>query len=562
MKALKSCLVLIIIATIVFSNMSFGGVSEVEAYSGVPSTIRVGIRYGSDATKAVEVKAKNGFTYGWSSNGTTFSTIKNVPAGSSIFVRKDTYYSKGIYLPQEESVAENSEFGPYRIQIGSKASSINDALSKAEQYTKSYGVNCYPIYRGGWKVATGDFKTEAEATNNISTVLKNKDSNQSYYNLSPTDTTIVVSDTDYKTICVFDGGDSLGFQVKATSANSPQVIQSGTNNYRGAMEYRRFNGSNITVINVLSFEEYLYSVISRELGYANTPLEAWKAQAVTSRTYAYNSIRGGKHNEYDFDICNTSHCQNYGGYSSDSGYVYELDGINESVDSTKGLIITYNGNPASIYYASSNGGYTEATENVWSATIPYLKTYEDPYDPVRVSNKTMTAKEASTTLAAKGYDVGELKRIEVRKRSESGRILELYIEGTKGNKTITKSSTRGAFGLGTQMYEIETDTVLQVVSGSLTSGLVDKLSGKVYNKDFLNDETYTIQNIPSGGTDKYNDYYLEAIIINDQNEELYFEAKGYGHGVGMSQLGAMEMARQGKTFREIIQFYFKGTKVE
>lgn len=560
MKTFKMCLVLILVVSIMVIGLNDFWSMEVQGAVQVPSTIRVGIRYGSDSPKSVEVKAPKGFTLGWSDKK-VFNSVINMPQGSSVFVRKDTFYSKGLYVPQE-GTASNSEFGPYRVQLGGNLSSGSAAVSKAAEYAASFGINCYPAYRSGWKVLTGDFKTANEATSYTNTVLKSKNSSVSYTTFSPTDTTIVISDNSYKTVFVFDGGTTLTFQVKATTANTPQVIQSGTNNFRGTMEFRRFSGTHITVVNVLSFEEYLYSVVSRELGYASTPIEAWKAQAVACRTYAYNSIIGSKHTSYDFDICNTSHCQNYAGYSNDSGYVYELSGINQSVDATKGLIATYNGAPAQIYYASSNGGYTEAAQNVWSATIPYLRTEMDPYDPVRVQNVTMTAREASTTLTAKGYDVGQLKKIEIRGRSASGRVLELYVEGTKGSKTISKSSTRGAFGLGTQMFSIKSKTVLQMVEGNLPSQLIDKISGKVYNKNFLNENTYTIQKIPNGGIKGHNNYYLESIIINNQDEILEFEAKGYGHGVGMSQLGAMEMGRQGKTFREIIEFYFKGTKVE
>lgn len=560
MKPLKACLVLILVILIAVLNVHINNEVVIEAYSGLPKTIRVGVSYGSTQVSAAVVSAPKGYIYGWSQSG-TFNAIKEMAAGTKIFVRKDTYYSKGTNAPVEKS-ASNSTYGPYRIQIGGNASSLADAVSKAASYTTSLGVNCYPVYRGGWKVCTGDFTSQSKAQENIDSVLKKKDSKLTYTHFGATSTTIVVQNSQYETILVFDGGSNAFFQVKASDTNNPAVVQTGSRRYRGIIEYRRFSGSDMTVINIVDFEEYLYGVLPNELGYSTTPPETWKAHSVSSRTFAYNSVRASKHSAYNFDVCSTSDCQVYGGHSNDDGKVYENPKINECIDATKGMIVTYNGSPAQIYYSRSNGGYTEATENVWSAVIPYLKAYKDPYDPLDERTSTMTVKEASLTLAAKGHDVGDLTMIEIKKRTESGRVYELFIKGTKGEKSIFKSSARSAFGLGTQMYSIKTDVVLELIEGKVDKGLIDKLNGKIYDTEFLKETTYTVKNIPAGGTAATNNYYVETLYLNDPNAILTFDMKGMGHGIGMSQLGAMEMGRQGKTYKEIIEFYFKGTKVE
>ena len=533
---------------------------RVEAYSGIPKTIRVAIRLSAEAATAVS--ATKGLEYGWEQSG-TYNKIAEISGNSKIFVRRDAYFNRGIYYPQVGN-SSNSEFGPYRIQIGGSCSSSADAISKAETYALTLGVNCYPVYRSGWIVCTGDFLSQSAASSHIDQ-LKEKDSTIPYSVFEPSSTSIVVQNTDYKTILVFDGGSSAAFQVRPSEANNPNVIQQGSIRYRGYLEFRRFSGSDMTVINIIDMDQYLYSVVRRELGYATTPPEAWKAQAVVARTFAYNNIKGARHKNYSFDICNTSHCQNYQGHSSDTGTSYEYQPINDCVDATKGLLVTYGGKPAEhTYYSSSNGGYTEAPEYVWSAIVPYLKAYKDPYDPVEKYHikESYTAKHVSDGLNAKGYNIGDLTKIEIKKRTSSGRVLEMVVSGTKGSATITKSSTRGAFGLRSQMFSIRTNTVLQVIEGKLDSVLVDKLNGKIYNRNFLNDKTYTIENIPPEGLENTNGYYLETIVINDLNEILYFESKGNGHGIGMSQLGAMEMGKLGMTYKEIIDFYYKGTNIE
>jgi stage II sporulation protein D len=560
MKAIKAYLVLIVIIVIAVFNMH--GVTDVEirAYSSLPKDIRVGVSYGSNQVAAATVTASKGYMYGWSQSG-VFNTIKEMPGGSKIFVRKDKYYVKGTNGPLEKT-ASTSTYGPYRIQLGANASSLSDAVSKAASYATTFGVNCYPVYRAGWKVCTGDYTSQAAAQNHIDSVLKKKNSSLAYSHDTGTSTTIVVQGSDYNTLLVFDGGTTAAFQVKATAENNPAIIQTGSRLYRGIIEYRRFSSSDMTVINILDFEEYLYGVLPNEIGYSTTPFETWKAHAITSRTFAYNSVRGGKHNNYDFDLCSTSDCQVYSGHSNDDGKIYENININNNINATKGMIVTYAGNPAQIYYSSTNGGYTEATENVWSAVIPYLKAYKDPYDPIYERTITMTVKEASASLAARGYDVGDLSLIQIKKRTASGRVYELYVKGSKGDKTIYKSSTRGAFGLGTQMYSVRTNVVLELVEGNIDNLLINKLNGRVYETDYLKETTYTVNNIPSGGIQANNNFHVETIYLSDPNAVLTFDLKGYGHGIGMSQKGAMEMGRQGKTYKEIIEFYFKGTKVE
>ena len=347
MKPIKYGLVLILVLTLLLIICPLDNELRIEAYSGLPSTIRVGVKYGSTAVDATSVSASKGIEYGWEEAG-NYNIISSISGNAKVFVRKDGYYNRGLYYPQPGS-SSSSEFGPYRVQIGGSCASIDDAKAKAETYSSTLGVNCYPVYRSGWVVATGDFLSSSAASSFINN-LKAKDDSLPYSVLSPTNTTIVVQDASYKTILVFDGGSSAALQFKPAEGNNPPVIQTGSIKYRGYLEFRRISGSDMTVINIISLEEYLYSVVREELGYSTAPPEAWKAQAIVARTFAYNNIKGARHKSYAFDICNTSHCQNYRGHSDDEGTSYEYGPINNSVDATRGLLLTSRGKPAEHTY--------------------------------------------------------------------------------------------------------------------------------------------------------------------------------------------------------------------
>ncbi len=126
----------------------------------------------------------------------------------------------------------------------------------------------------------------------------------------------------------------------------------------------------------LDFDEYLYGVVSSEMGTSykadgkvmQVGIEALKAQAVASRTYAVYNIEHSKYTDYDLT-------------ATTSDQVYKTsnvkDIVKEAVDSTSGQIITYNGEPISAFFFSTSGGHTESPENVWSSALPYLIGVED-----------------------------------------------------------------------------------------------------------------------------------------------------------------------------------------
>ena len=140
--------------------------------------------------------------------------------------------------------------------------------------------------------------------------------------------------------------------------------------YRGAVELFIDDYGKLQVVNELSLEDYLKGVVPCEMSPQLFPeIEALKAQAIAARTYAYKNM--GKFSVLGYDLCPTAACQVYKGYSLES----QLS--NRAVEDTRGIIITYQGEPINALYTSTCGGHTEDVENVFTDEfIPYLRGVE------------------------------------------------------------------------------------------------------------------------------------------------------------------------------------------
>ena len=146
--------------------------------------------------------------------------------------------------------------------------------------------------------------------------------------------------------------------------NTP--VRFGGKPYRGRIEVFANNRGSLTVVNVLSMEDYVRGVVPNELSPGGYPqLEALKAQAVAARTYAIKNI--GQFSSQGFDLLPTTRSQVYRGFSSEHSLT------NRAVSETSGIVATYNGEPINAYYTSTCGGRTEDGENIFKENVPYLR---------------------------------------------------------------------------------------------------------------------------------------------------------------------------------------------
>lgn len=335
--------------------------------------------------------------------------------------------------------------------------------------------------------------------------------------------------------------------------------------YRGNMEFQSSTGS-IVAINELPVEEYLSGVVPREMS-NSWPIEALKAQAIAARTYVAVSIN--KHLVEGFNLLDTQTDQVYGGFNS------EGDNANQAVMETSGQIMMYNGIPISAVYHSTSGGFTEDNENVWSGKpCDYLRAAEDPYS---ISNGlsnwtyTTTMEEINNKLSQAGSGIGPISTIQLEK-FRSGRVKTVIIKDINGN-TVTKSGSE--FGrlfnpkfytsinttsfmsnffdlkmdqLSNPNYSIMDSTGKQTtVSGDNLFSLADD-----GNAGPLNGGAADFFILDASGTSSYNKAATGTVV---------FQGRGWGHGVGMSQWGAYNMALGGKGYQDILKFYYQGAEI-
>jgi len=281
--------------------------------------------------------------------------------------------------------------------------------------------------------------------------------------------------------------------------------------FRGILEFRRSSYSGRPwVINELELEDYLKGVAEVP---NNWPLEAIKAQMVAARTYA---MRLRQNPVADiFHLYDDTRSQVYYGYD------YELakPNIAKAAQETKGMVVKYQGQLARTYYFSDSGGYTENVENVWadgeiSRAIPYLVGVADPYAKPITWEFLMTQQYIWDRFDDDFHKV--LSQVEVvtnfviDSRFPSGRVRQVTFTTASGKKLT--------------------------------------ISGRRF--DYLTHNTYVrslMFNVAKTGS--------------ASSPEFKLSGKGWGHGVGMPQWGAHNMAQAGRNYQEILRFYYTGVNV-
>ncbi len=301
-------------------------------------------------------------------------------------------------------------------------------------------------------------------------------------------------------------------------------------------------------INEVGIEHYLYGVIPSEMPYT-WEKEALKTQAVCARTYAYNKLTMGEPN---YDLVSNTSDQMYRGMN------VEKSSTNLAVDETSGMIATYNSVPIGAFFSASNGGHTSSSAEIWGSNLPYLVAKPDEFD-ARAGykwTKTFTKAELKSLLHNMSVDIGEIKDVVIKSFTpDSHRVSTLNILGTNGQREYSDSHIRRRFGLKSRLFEvvgrnfrsfdvIGADGVLSSMDDSFT---VLTSSGKQSLEGF----NYVLT--PSG---------LESLFTEFDENIVVLKGRGFGHGVGMSQHGANQMAKEGYLYEDILKFYYEGIELE
>jgi stage II sporulation protein D len=303
--------------------------------------------------------------------------------------------------------------------------------------------------------------------------------------------------------------------------NAQPFVINHNQKYRGELEIIvNADNKTLTVINSVPMEAYLVGVVASEMP-SYWEEEALKAQAIAARTYGlYIKSRFGKNRSWDVKATQAN--QVY------KGVLAETVRTTNAVNGTAGMVLCCeqeNGcEPFGAYYSSVCGGHTENSENVFGDKVAPLKGVDCPY-------------------------CGEHTKASL-----------FYWPTAKfDKKTVTKNINErypSLKELGT-INKIEAVKVSEY-DGNLTRITNVKLTGSTGKTGFLRGEDLRLA-IDSSGTKIQS---ASCSIVSLEKEFLFVAGKGFGHGVGLCQYGAREMARQGKTAEQILSFYYPGSKIK
>lgn len=302
----------------------------------------------------------------------------------------------------------------------------------------------------------------------------------------------------------------------------------------------------LVIINELYLEDYLKRVVPSEMP-VSYEKEALKAQAVCARTYAYRQIQGNSYMEYGAHVDDSTRFQVYNNLETSVN-------SDMAVNETYGKLLTYEDDVAEAFYFSTSCGHT-TDGTIWGAdlsTVPYLKgiavkdgggeldlTTNDDFAAFIKSSPSgyesdfamyrWSTKLTSSQLEQKISDIGTITKVAMKERSTGGIGSVLVIEGTEGSREIKgESKIRSTLG--------NPELVIKKQNGDTVTGWSSLPSAFI-----------TIERSEPDA---------------DQVTTFTIYGGGYGHGVGMSQNGAQGMAKAGKNYRQILEFFYQGAEVK
>ncbi len=318
----------------------------------------------------------------------------------------------------------------------------------------------------------------------------------------------------------------------------------GTEIYLGNINFSIYDGS-IRVVNDVNMEQYLYGVVPYEMS-NSFPEEALKVQAVCARSYALEKrISNWDSKSQNYDILDTSAHQVYHGYNEDHTRAMG------AVDDTEGMGLTYKGDLAQTYYSASNGGQTIASGVRWTTHIPYLITKDDPYD----LRNDSSLEELSFIPAT--YNSSTVKLMD---DFVHDKIEDAMRTATKDSKAVITGITNvvpsDAYDEGVRDYK----NFKVTLNAKLSDGTSQKLTVTIGFSSLY----YNSSSNPNGVFDVEYGLRMQGVeeaTVSGQSG-WYLTNRGWGHGVGMSQRGAQQMAEEGFKYTEILDFYYPGTELD
>ncbi|MCH4888313.1 SpoIID/LytB domain-containing protein [Acidaminobacter sp. JC074] len=505
MRKISLILVLSLILSLVFSIMGFAEVKD-------ETIIKIGLQYTSldsnDQKAPVTIKGQVPFEIGQLVDG-AYQSLCQTDISQFAFVKDDGYHAvMGPYASYELAKADTKK--------------LNGGFVVLKDLFYVYGIS------------TNQSTANSQAQSVGGTVAL------------PNPNLVVLKDSQI----LFGLDTTNDYVVAPMNAELKDAFSYfGDMPYRGGFGAKRLSTNDVSVINYVYMDEYLYGVVPREMD-KSWPIEALKAQAIVARNFAVANFN--KFSHYGFNLDNTTLSQVYGGYK------YEGPVSNQAVDETSGLVLKYEDTLVNAFYHSNSGGYTENSENVFSSPQDYTKGIYDPFS-LGAPNDSWTLEYSKSfienTLKSKGYNLGSLKNFFISEYTDNNRVYEATFVGSNETVLLPKQDIRKVFGyneMKSTLIKVVPDNAIVVTDGqsfqekSPSNLTVISGDGKTYTLD-------SNINVFSGKSTSQ---------VTSQATSYTIHGKGWGHGLGMSQWGAKNMAEQGLNFEDILTFYYTGTHIE
>lgn len=289
--------------------------------------------------------------------------------------------------------------------------------------------------------------------------------------------------------------------------------------YRGSLTvYEDENG--LRMVNELPLEQYLCAVVPSEMP-SSYPKEALKAQAVCARTYAVVQMQAQKRKDLGAQVDDSVSFQVYGNSQ-------EAESSNEAVKATEGKILLNQGMPITAYYFSTSHGKT-STDEVWEASAPsaYLKSVACTYDASEPWFQWQTEISMEKLLENAKNMYGEISKVqglEIKETGEGDAVLNLVLQTDQ------------------RMREIRSEYDIRSLLAPSGNPVIRQDGSSVKGGTLLPSAYFTLEE-SRGGDGNLQGYKIVG--------------GGYGHGVGMSQNGAKGMAQAGKSYQEILSYFYQ-----
>ncbi|MGA2915114.1 MAG: SpoIID/LytB domain-containing protein [Sedimentisphaerales bacterium] len=355
-------------------------------------------------------------------------------------------------------------------------------------------------------------------------------------------------------------GIKAGFQLFKTKRliiepQRPMPLKINNQSYRGSIEFKindDSNTPNMMIINNVSLESYLMGVVAAEMP-SYWDAEALKAQAIASRTYClYIKSKFGKNRSWDVKATQAN--QVYKGVSA------ETLRTTNAVAATTGMVLCCGNEygdcvPFGAYYSSVCGGHTENAQDVFGESSPALIGVDCPYCrqitrpdifywPMAKFDKKYVSQQLISRYPSL-KELGKIEKIEVERENiyDSTVLSNGLLPQTSAFKRIVSVRLTGS----------------PQTSSAATRKYIEPNSPQAAGKTMLLRAEDMRLAIDPTGTKIQS---MCCTILNTQNEIIFVNGIGFGHGVGLCQYGARQMARDGKTAEQILGYYYPNSRIK